>query len=88
MTMRNQRLVRVESIERVASQIKRFHFAPIDDAALPCFSAGAHVIVTMRKGDAVYRNPYSLMSSPLDPSALLYKRASGCGIARRFRPYA
>ena len=68
MTMRNQRLVRVESIERVASQIKRFHFAPIDDAALPCFSAGAHVIVTMRKGDAVYRNPYSLMSSPLDPS--------------------
>ena len=22
----------------------------------------------MRKGDAVYRNPYSLMSSPLDPS--------------------
>lgn len=68
MTMRNKRLVRVEGVERVARQIKRFHFVAADGETLPTFSAGAHVIVTMRKGDTIYRNPYSLMSSPLDPS--------------------
>jgi ferredoxin-NADP reductase len=68
MTMRNRRLVRVERVERVARQIKQFHLVPVDDEPLPVFSAGAHIVVTMRDGDTVYRNPYSLMSSPLDSS--------------------
>jgi ferredoxin-NADP reductase len=61
--------VRVEELERVANRIKRFVFAPIDGLPLPLFSPGAHVIVTMRDGTRVWRNPYSLMSSPLDPSS-------------------
>lgn len=62
------RRVRVEELERVANRIKRFAFVPIDGLPLPLFSAGAHVIVTMRDGNRVWRNPYSLMSSPLDSS--------------------
>ena len=62
------RRVRVEELERVANRIKRFAFVPIDGLPLPLFSAGAHVIVTMRDGNRVWRNPYSLMGSPLDSS--------------------
>jgi ferredoxin-NADP reductase len=68
MTMRNRRLVRVDGIERVARNIKQFHLVPIDGEPLPVFSAGAHVVVTMKEGDTTRRNPYSLMSSPLDRS--------------------
>lgn len=68
MSTNASRRVRVEELERVANHIKRFTFVPIDGQPLPIFSAGAHVIVTMRDGTRVLRNPYSLMSSPLDTS--------------------
>lgn len=68
MTTNVQRRVRVEELDRVANRIKRFTFVPIDGEPLPLFSPGAHVIVTMREGNRVWRNPYSLMSSPLDPA--------------------
>lgn len=55
--------VRVASVTDVASQIKRFELVSANGHALPPFSPGAHVIVTMRNGEHVYRNPYSIVSS-------------------------
>lgn len=58
------RRVRVAAVERVADRIKRFELVPEDGAQLAPFSAGSHVVVTMRDGEKVFRNPYSLMGSP------------------------
>jgi ferredoxin-NADP reductase len=55
--------VRVAAIESVTPQIKRFTLEPLR-GELPAFSGGSHIIVVMRGQDRVYRNPYSLMSSP------------------------
>ncbi len=66
MTTTTSRRVRVDALEQVANRIKRFEFVPDDGQPLPIFSAGSHVIVTMRDGDRVWRNPYSLMGSPQD----------------------
>lgn len=66
MTTTQARRVRVDTLERVANRIKRFEFVPVDGLPLPIFSPGAHVIVTMRDGDRIWRNPYSLMGSPFD----------------------
>jgi ferredoxin-NADP reductase len=66
MTTTTSRRVRVDALERVANNIKRFEFVPIDGQPLPFFSPGSHVIVTMREGDRIWRNPYSLMGSPYD----------------------
>jgi dimethylamine monooxygenase subunit B len=56
--------VRVIAIEQVTPQIKHFTLAPIAGAELPAFSGGSHIIVVMRGAQRVFRNPYSLMSSP------------------------
>ena len=55
--------VRVSAIEQVTPQIKHFTFEPLS-GELPGFSGGSHIIVVMRGAQRVYRNPYSLMSSP------------------------
>ena len=56
--------VRVVDIETVTPQIRHFTFEPLAGGELPAFSGGSHVIVVMRGAQRVYRNPYSLMSSP------------------------
>jgi ferredoxin-NADP reductase len=61
--------VRVVAVTSVADNVKRFRFERTDGTPLPVFAGGAHVIVSMRDGDILRRNPYSLMSSPHDPSA-------------------
>ncbi|MBL0374101.1 oxidoreductase [Rhizobium sp. KVB221] len=61
--------VRVARVTPVTDKIKRFRFERTDGQALPIFSAGAHVVVTMRGDGHMRRNPYSLMSAPHDPSA-------------------
>jgi ferredoxin-NADP reductase len=61
--------VRVAAVTSVADAVKRFRFESVDGRPLPYFAGGAHVIVTMRDGAHVRRNPYSLMSSPHDCSA-------------------
>jgi ferredoxin-NADP reductase len=61
--------VRVSKIDRVANDIKRFRLERVDGQPLPVFSAGAHVIVSMRDGGVLRRNPYSLMSPPHRTSA-------------------
>lgn len=69
MTASALRRVRVAEIERVAEEIKRFRLVDAGGAALPAFSAGSHVVVTMHgENGHVWKNPYSLISAPYDGS--------------------
>ena len=68
MTINTEMPVRVAAITQVAEKVKRFRFERVDGEPMPVFSGGAHVVVAMRDGDLLRRNPYSLMSSPRDPS--------------------
>lgn len=61
--------VRVAKITNVAERIKRFRFVRVDGQAMPVFSAGAHVVVSMNDYGYIRRNAYSLMSAPQDCSA-------------------
>jgi ferredoxin-NADP reductase len=56
--------VEVAAVRRVTPLIKHFTLAPVDGGYLPAFSGGSHIIVVMRAGARVHRNPYSLLSSP------------------------
>lgn len=58
--------VRVAAIDAVARNVKSFRLVPESGDAMPLFSGGSHVVVTMRDGARTYRNPYSLMGSPRD----------------------
>ena len=69
MTINTEMTVRVSAITQVAQSVKRFRFERVDGLPFPVFSGGAHVVVAMRDGDLLRRNPYSLMSSPIDQSA-------------------
>lgn len=70
MTASTLRRVRVAEIERVADEIKRFRLIDAGGAALPAFSAGSHVVVTMHgENGHVWKNPYSLISAPYDGSS-------------------
>src|SRR6185369_9768772 len=65
-------VVEVVAITQVADAVKRFRLVAVDGKTLPHFSGGSHVVVTMQGTDAsgapvIYRNPYSLMSSPDNP---------------------
>ena len=66
MTINTEMKVRVAKVTQVADRVKRFRFERTDGQPMPVFSGGAHVIVSMRDGRALRRNPYSLMSSPTD----------------------
>ena len=68
MTLNTEMRVRVADIKQIADQVKRFRFERVDGGAMPVFSGGAHVVVAMRDGNVLRRNPYSLMSSPTDTS--------------------
>jgi ferredoxin-NADP reductase len=68
-TINTDMTVRVVTITQVAEKVKRFRFERTDGEAMPVFSGGAHIVVAMRDGDLLRRNPYSLMSSPVDRSA-------------------
>lgn len=69
MTTSSLRRVRVAEVEPVASRIKRFRLVSADTGALSEFSGGSHVTVCMRANGRMFRNPYSLMSPPGDPSS-------------------
>ena len=68
MSINTEMAVRVTAITQVAQSVKRFRFERVDSLPLPVFSGGAHVVVVMRDGELLRRNPYSLMSSPFDQS--------------------
>jgi hypothetical protein len=61
--------VTVTAITQVTPLIKHFVLKAADGAQMPAFSGGSHVVVVMKGAARVYRNPYSLLSSPNDLSA-------------------
>jgi dimethylamine monooxygenase subunit B len=56
--------VEVTAIEQITPLIKHFKLAPVAADKMPAFSGGSHIVVVMRGGTRVHRNPYSLLSSP------------------------
>jgi dimethylamine monooxygenase subunit B len=56
--------VEVTAIEQITPLIKHFKLAPVVGDKMPAFSGGSHIVVVMRGGTRVHRNPYSLLSSP------------------------
>jgi ferredoxin-NADP reductase len=61
--------VRVTHVTAVTDRIRRFRLERVDGQPLPRFSGGAHVVVSIQDAGRLRRNPYSLMSSPVDTSA-------------------
>src|SRR5271156_3950024 len=61
--------VEVSAVERLTPLIKHFTLAPVGGGSMPAFSGGSHIVVVMRGGARVHRNPYSLLSSPLELDA-------------------
>ncbi len=55
--------VRVDAIEQVTEVVKHFTLVQENGEALPQFSGGSHVVVSMNINGRVHRNPYSLMGS-------------------------
>jgi ferredoxin-NADP reductase len=60
--------VEVVEVEAVALRVKQFCFVARSGEALPAFSAGSHILVTMLDGERTIRNAYSLIGSPRDTS--------------------
>lgn len=56
----------VEKIEKVTPSIRVFRLVDKLGEALPGFSGGSHIVVLIKKDEAIFRNPYSLISSPFD----------------------
>ena len=57
-------LVEVTAVEQITPLIKHFKLAPIGGGSMPAFSGGSHIVVVMKGGARVHRNPYSLLSAP------------------------
>lgn len=60
--------LRIDRIESVTPDIKRYTFSAADGSWLPPFSGGSHIAVLVDTGGDIRRNAYSLMSSPYDAS--------------------
>jgi dimethylamine monooxygenase subunit B len=56
----------IRAVEDVTPLIRVFSLEAEDGAPLPGFSGGSHVLTLIPNGEIVYRNAYSLMSSPFD----------------------
>lgn len=70
MTINTEMKVRVAKVTQVADKVKRFRFERADGQPMPVFSGGAHVIVSMRDGKVLRRNPYSRRLRPPIPRAM------------------
>ena len=57
--------IEVVAVRQVTPLIKHFTLADCDRRPLPAFSGGSHIIVVMTALERTFRNPYSLLSSPL-----------------------
>lgn len=51
---------RVARVEPITSDVRRFTLLPAEGGHLPAYSAGSHIVVTMRGDTRVWRNAYSL----------------------------
>lgn len=56
--------VLVSAVSEVAPGIKQFSLSRPNGAALPAYSAGSHVMLTLQGAGRVHRNAYSLMGDP------------------------
>ena len=57
--------VLVRTVSEVVPGIKQFSLRRTDGGALPPYSGGSHVVVTLRgAGQRLHRNAYSLMGDP------------------------
>jgi cytochrome P450/ferredoxin-NADP reductase len=59
---REKEIVRVARVRDVAENIKMFRFVHPSGGLLTRFTAGSHIVIHMRDGNTVYRNPYSLLN--------------------------
>jgi len=60
--------VSVAAINQLAPDIKEFILRPVVGSELPAFSPGSHIILEIHDAKNLYRNAYSLTSSPFDRS--------------------
>ena len=58
--------VKVSNIVPLNDLVTRFEFKRTDGKLFPTFSGGAHTVIELKDGDITRRNPYSLMSDPMD----------------------
>lgn len=61
--------VAVTAAEKAAEGVKKLRLARADGAALPPYSAGAHVVLTLPGPERTFRNAYSLLGTTLDGGA-------------------
>jgi ferredoxin-NADP reductase len=52
--------VRVAQVEPITADVRRFTLVPAHGGHLPAYSAGSHIVVTMRGESRIWRNAYSL----------------------------
>lgn len=78
--------VRVASVEPITSDVRRFTLAPADGGHLPAYSAGSHIVVTMRGEARVWRNAYSLTtpSGTRDAYQIMVRHVPGSRGGSRF----
>ncbi|NEU14734.1 oxidoreductase [Methylobacterium sp. BTF04] len=68
---------RVVDIESISPSLKRFRFAPEGRREFPTAAPGAHILITLRGQDRVWKNSYSLVTPPdqRDHYAIVVRRA-------------
>ena len=68
---------RVVDVERISPTLKRFRFAPEGRREFPTAAPGAHILITLRGRDRVWKNSYSLVTPPdqRDHYAIIVRRA-------------
>lgn len=59
---RRKEIVRVARVIDLATNIKLFRFVHPSGGLLTPFTAGSHIVIHMRDGKRVFRNPYSLLN--------------------------
>jgi ferredoxin-NADP reductase len=62
LTKREKEIVRVARVRDLAEHIKLFRFVHPSGGLLTRFTAGSHLVIHMRDGETVHRNPYSLLN--------------------------
>jgi ferredoxin-NADP reductase len=55
---------RVVDVESISPTLKRFSFAPEGQDEFPTAAPGAHILITLRGPDRVWKNSYSLITMP------------------------
>ena len=74
---------RVVDIEIISPSLKRFRFAPEGRCEFPTAAPGAHILITLRGKDRVWKNSYSLVTAPDQRETLCDRRSARAGFARR-----